>query len=115
MIRYAMFAASFVVALSGVAAAQDAPPPEANRLFMLKVAQAVDDRCHLMPPETRREFDGRIAQLAETVSAKVGAATVEQMSRAAPARAKANGTDCDDRTRRFLEGSFAQSAPPPAH
>jgi hypothetical protein len=111
MIRVAAFAAWFLVALGGAAAAQEAPP-EANRLFMMKLAQAVDDRCRMMPPETRREFDGRVARLAEAVGAKIGAAAVDEMSRAAPARAQANGGDCDERTRRFLEGSVAQSAAP---
>ena len=114
MIRVAAFAAGFLVVLAGAAAAQDAPPPEANRLFMLKLAQAVDDRCRMMPPDTRREFDGRVARLAETVRAKIGAAAIDEMSRAAPARAQANGGECDERTRRFLEGSFAQSAAPAA-
>src|SRR4051812_22938771 len=110
--RNASLAASLAIGLAGGAAAQDAPPPEANRLFMFKVAQAVDDRCRIMPPETRREFDGRVARLAETVAARIGAAALDEMSRAAPARAAANGAACDERARRLLEGSFAQSAAP---
>ena len=111
MIR--ILAAAAVAALPLSAAAQDAPPPEANRLFMLKIAQLVDDRCRMMPPDVRREFDGRVAKLAAAVEAKVGRAVIDEMSRTASERAGANGRACDDRTRRFLEGSYAQSAAPP--
>jgi hypothetical protein len=107
-----ILAAALAASLPFAAFAQEAPPPEANRLFMLKVAQLVDDRCRVMPPEVRREFDGRIGRLATEVEAKIGRAAIDDMGRAALERSKANGEACDERTRRFLEGSFAQSAPP---
>src|SRR4051812_1895269 len=95
-----------------LAAAQEALPPEANKLFTLKIVQAVDDRCRVMPPDIRREFDGRVAKLAETVEAKIGKAKIEEMSRAVPQRAKANGEACDERAKHFVENGFVQSAPP---
>jgi hypothetical protein len=110
MTRFLLAAALATIPLA--AAAQDAPPPAANKLFMLKVAQLVDDRCRIMPPDVRREFDTRIARLTSEVEAKGGRAMLDEMIRAAPERARANGEACDERTRRFLEGSYVQSAPP---
>lgn len=110
---FRFIAAAAFAAVPLLAFAQDEPPPEANKLFLLKVAQAVDDRCRIMPPEIRREFDGRVDQLAATVAAKLGRAKVDEISRAAPERAKANGEACDERARRFVENGFVQSAPPP--
>ena len=108
-----MLFAAALAALPLSAAAQDAPPPEANRLFMLKIAQSVDDRCRIMPPDVRREFDGRVAKLAAAVEPKVGRAVIDEMTRTAPERAAAHGNSCDERTKRFLEGSYAQSSAPP--
>jgi hypothetical protein len=107
-----ILAAAALAAVPLCAAAQDAPPPEANRLFMLKIAQTVDDRCRIMPPDIRREFDGRVAKLAAAVEAKVGRAVIDEMNRTAPERAAAHGNACDERAKRFLEGSFVQSAAP---
>ena len=78
-----------------------------RRLFMLELAQAVDDRCHMMPEEVRRDFDARVRRLAGELASAAGPAATAPLSDEARRRAQSNPPRCDGATGRFLEESVA--------
>jgi len=86
---------------------EEAGDAASRRLFMLELAQAVDDRCHLMPAEVRRDFDGRVQRLANELASTAGPAATAPLAGEARRRAESGAQRCDGATERFLRESVA--------
>jgi hypothetical protein len=78
-----------------------------RRLFMLRLAQSVDDRCKMMPPEIRRDFDERVERLDRDLVRDAGAAAAAPLAGEARRRAEEQAQRCDAGTQRFLQDSVA--------
>jgi hypothetical protein len=77
---------------------------QGQRIVSLLVAKAVDDRCHVMAPDARAAYDGRVQEITDRFSATAGARALDEL------RAKAGGVDSSKFNCARDGRTFAQSA-----
>jgi hypothetical protein len=81
---------------------------DAQRISLLLMAKAVDDRCHLIPQNVRTAFDDRVQKIADRFATTAGAQALEE------ARTKIRGIDssrldCTGDIERWLRNTVADA------
>lgn len=75
---------------------------DGGRIAKMLVGQAIDDKCHLMPADVRKSYDGRIQQITSNFAASYGSKVVEVV-KADAARFDVGKFACNDNARTFLQ------------
>jgi hypothetical protein len=88
--------------------AENAQAYDRSRLVALFRAQTVDDRCKLMPPEIRKEFDERVLKIGAELDRSSGSPAAAGLKREAQ-RLDAGSDGCNADTQRQLMSAVAEA------
>lgn len=81
---------------------------DAQYLGVLLFAQKLDDKCKVMPTETRKEFDGRIAAIAAAFTQSAGGTAIDQIKAKSTDLFQKSGAACD-KAEALLRGGISQA------
>jgi hypothetical protein len=81
---------------------------EAQYIVVLVFAQQLDDKCKVMPTNTRKEFDGRIDAIATAFRQSAGGPAIDQIKAKATDAFQKAGTSCE-KAEALLKGGISQA------
>jgi hypothetical protein len=81
---------------------------DAQNIVVLLFGQKLDDKCKVMPAETRKEFDGRITEITASFAQSAGGPAADRIKTNAAELFQKSGGPCD-KAEGFLKSGISQA------